>query len=153
MSTKIHLTAKENEIDESGVQIRSSDPVAPVADQIWIKSDQRKLKAKIGSETVVLAKGDSATVSLSSNVVDSSIGDTFTFSTDSNVQFSVINKANGQSIKILVTNTSAESISVDFDSLYIFSDDENGEVAANRSKLFSIILIEGELFVQGSNFN
>jgi hypothetical protein len=48
MGTKTHLTRQEELVSEVGVQVRETDPVLPVATQIWLNTQQNRLKARVG---------------------------------------------------------------------------------------------------------
>lgn len=49
MPTKTHLTKQEELVPESGIQKRTTDPVAPVLDQIWLNKTSNAIKWFDGS--------------------------------------------------------------------------------------------------------
>lgn len=52
-----HLGRQEEAVNETGVQIRATDPSAPVPEQLWINTSQNRVKYFDGLSTVVLVAG------------------------------------------------------------------------------------------------
>jgi hypothetical protein len=58
LTSRKHLGKQAENVDESGVQLRDTDPVSPVVNQTWINTTQRKLKTRTLTSTLVLAEGE-----------------------------------------------------------------------------------------------
>lgn len=57
LSERRHLGRQEESVNETGVQMRATDPVSPVSDQTWINTSQNKMKYFDGDSVVVLHEG------------------------------------------------------------------------------------------------
>jgi len=55
MTTSTHIARQEEPQEESGVQIRTSDPGAPVLDQLWLNTSSGEIKFFDGSIQVISA--------------------------------------------------------------------------------------------------
>lgn len=58
LTSRKHLGKQEESVNESGVQLRSADPLTPIENQTWINTSQRKLKTRLAGSTLVLAEGE-----------------------------------------------------------------------------------------------
>jgi hypothetical protein len=152
MTTKTHLTSIEESVDEQGIQIRNDEPSSPVENQIWVRRDQKKIKARIGSETVILAEGDPSSLLITALDIDASLSNTFHKAVTSNQEFSILNIPSGRKISLLIDNTSLSPINVTFTNSFIFDETENGQVASDSIKLFTILNVNGLLYVASSSY-
>lgn len=57
LTSRKHLGRQEEAVEESGVQLRTDDPVSPVLNQTWINTSQKKMKTRTVDGTLILADG------------------------------------------------------------------------------------------------
>lgn len=57
LSTRTHLGRQEEAVEESGIQVRSDDPIAPVNKQFWYNETQNKMKYFDGVSKYVIVEG------------------------------------------------------------------------------------------------
>jgi hypothetical protein len=57
MTTRTHLALQEEAIEEKGVQVRTTDPVSPALDQIWLNTTEGKVKYYDGTNVQLVGGG------------------------------------------------------------------------------------------------
>jgi hypothetical protein len=106
-----HLGRQEEDINETGVQVRSSDPVSPVLNQTWINTTQNRLKYFDGTNKVVLVEG---TIGAAQEVPVSGVLDavaTRSFYKDVTTDFSInsfLNFTEGLTVFLKIKNTNLD---------------------------------------------
>jgi hypothetical protein len=152
MATKTHLVSQEENVPESGVQIRNDEPSSPVDQQIWIRKDLKRLKAFIDGQVVVLAKGEPFSTQISGTIIDYAISQSFYKTVSSNTQFNLMNLNAGDRIDFTITNSSASPVDITFTQEVLFADGTNGTIAASQTKLFTVLKVDTRIVVKASTF-
>lgn len=57
MTEKTHLGKQEETVEEKGVQIRSTDPITPSIDQLWVNTSANELRYFDGALTQTVSAG------------------------------------------------------------------------------------------------
>jgi hypothetical protein len=58
LTERRHLGRQQEAVEETGVQLRNDDPIAPVEGQVWINKISNKIKVYRNNEKIVVARGD-----------------------------------------------------------------------------------------------
>jgi len=152
MSIKTHLVAQEENVSESGIQLRNDEPSSPVEQQIWIRKDQKRLKAFVDGQIVVLSKGNPFSVAISGTDIDLAISESFYKTISSSTQFNLLNLNAGDRIDFTITNSGASPVDVSFVQEVLFADGTNGTLAASQTKLFTVLKVDTRIVVRASTF-
>jgi hypothetical protein len=106
-----HLGRQEEDINETGIQVRSDDPVSPVLNQTWINTTQNRLKYFDGTNKIVVIEG---TIGAAQEVPVSGILDavaTRSFYKDISSDYSInsfINFTEGLTVFLKIKNTNVD---------------------------------------------
>jgi hypothetical protein len=152
MAVKTHLVSQEENVSESGIQLRNDEPSSPVDQQIWIRKDLKRLKAFVNGQVVVLAKGDPFSALISGVNIDYAVSQSFYKTVSTSTQFNLMNLSAGDRIDFTITNNGASSINVTFIQEVLFADGTNGTIAASQTKLFTVLRVDTRIVVRASTF-
>jgi hypothetical protein len=111
MPNKTHLTRQEETINEVGVQLRSSDPVSPTDNQVWLNLSENKLKSHIDGQVRVYFE-NYTTISQEipvSGTLDANACYNFYKEIVEEDTFTIDNLLDGVSVKLLLTNNQTDS--------------------------------------------
>lgn len=152
MAIKTHLLAQEEDVSESGIQLRSDEPSSPVDQQIWLRKDQKRLKAFIDGQTLVISKGNSFSVAIDNVDIDYAISESFYKSILDSTQFNLMNFNAGDRIDFIITNSGASPVDVSFIQEVLFADGTDGTIASSQTKLFTVLKVDTRIVVTASIF-
>lgn len=106
-----HLGRQEEDINETGVQVRSDDPVSPVPHQTWINTSQNKLKYFNGTDNIILVEGEigSAQEVPVSGIIDATLSRSFYKDVSSDFTInSFLNFTEGLTVFLKIKNTNLD---------------------------------------------
>lgn len=152
MTIKTHLTAQEEGVIESGIQLRITEPTSPVDNQVWIRTDLRRIKARIGGQTVVLSRGRTQSLELIGSTLDTSLSDTFYKNIATGEVLTLANLADGSRADIMIYNTSFSNITVSISNQNKWANGEDGVILANSRKLFIFIKVGEDIVISSKAF-
>jgi hypothetical protein len=111
MPNKTHLTRQEETINEVGIQLRTSDPVSPTADQVWLNVTESKLKAHVDDQVRVYFENYTTASQeiVSPNILDANVCYNFYKQITQQEIFTINNLLDGVNVKILLTNSQTNS--------------------------------------------
>lgn len=138
MTTKTHITAQEEGVKETGIQIRTSDPSSPQNETTWINTVEKSLKFRLGGDTLILAKGD-AIQELIGDTLECEKFNVFYKNISSNESFILSNLVDGQYIQLFITNTAISPVTIDFNLDTIVDVNSSLTVNQNQTVKFDII--------------
>lgn len=152
MATKTHLTAQEESVAESGVQMRNTEPSSPVDGQVWVRTDHRRIKAKIGSDIVVLSKGNTASLEVTGLTVDCSLTELFWKNIAENTILTLENILDGYGIDILVYNTSGSQVELSISNQTKWANGTTGLIPANSKVMFKMLRVLNDIVITPTPF-
>jgi hypothetical protein len=111
LTERRHLGRQEENVEETGLQVRGADPITPVNNQVWINFNQNKIKTLVGGDKVVLVDGGigSAVEVPLNGILDATISRSFFKQASSNLEItSFLNFTEGLICYLKVSNPSVE---------------------------------------------
>lgn len=153
MAKKIHVTAVEENIRESGIQVRIDEPVTPIENQIWLNPSTGAIKTRKNGETIVVFKGRSTSIEVTGNTVNASLANQFYDSINSNKVYIIENLFDGEAIHLSVENVAAVNLEIEFDINTVVSNGEDLEVLQGTTKIFTIRKLNNILLVSTQSFS
>ena len=128
---------------EKGLQIRASDPVSPIASQVWLNTVQKAVKIYDGSTVWVTTQGWPASYDNTGNTtIDANNGINFTTTISTDTTFTFNNFVSGMQWQIFITNSDVSNHTMTFPALVQYQDAANDIIInASTTNLFKFVYI------------
>lgn len=155
MTTKTHLVQQEYNVTESGVQIRQSDPTYPADSQIWLNTEQKRIKARLGEETYVIARGGAFSRELlDDTVIDMSELEACQKRASEDVTLSLINGVPGRRLHVSISNIGVNEITFSFekDGAILYAENFVSTLQSGQRALCTILVLDGYTLISSEIF-